>query len=151
MRDAINLLSPQFCTGSVSWWMPAVIDGEFAVAVRRVDLDEALTETDVGREIIFLRLNGGGNYRSMPTTDTINMALACFERFRSCAVKGTVFVDDVSQGERGWKHGQPVEVEFERIKVTKVAAFDQRFVAIKHDAKFGLDHAVLTRIADAQP
>ena len=85
----------------------------------------------------------------MPTTETISMARHASSDSGSCAIKRTLFVDDVSQGERGGKRGQPVELEFEIVEITKVAAFHERFVAMKHDAKFGLDHALLTQIADA--
>ena len=55
----------------------------------------------------------------------------------------------MSQSERGGKHGQPIELEFEIIKIAKISAFDERLVAMQHDAKLGLDQAVVTHIADA--
>ena len=43
----------------------------------------------------------------------------------------------------------PIEVELQIVKVTKFTALHQRFVAIKRDAKFRLDHVVLALVADA--
>ena len=39
----------------------AVIDGELAVAVRGVDLDEALAKLDLSPKVILLSLHSGGN------------------------------------------------------------------------------------------
>src|SRR6201993_4022034 len=55
----------------------------------------------------------------------------------------------MTQSERSGKHGQPVELEFEIVKITEVSPFDERLVAMERDPKLGLDQAVVTNIADA--
>ena len=41
----------------------AVIDGQFAVAVLAVDLDEAVAESEIAPGIVLLCLDGGGDNR----------------------------------------------------------------------------------------
>ena len=129
---------------------PAIVDSEFAVPGLGVDLDEALVELDVPPRIILLGLHGGGNHRVDADDRCDQHGATRFERLGSCAIKRALFVDDVSQSKRGGKFGQPIELKFKVVKVTKVSAFQQRFVAMKHDAKLSLDHAVLAQIGDAQ-
>ncbi len=53
------------------------------------------------------------------------------------------------QSQRRGKNRQPIEMEFENIKVAEISAFDQRFIAREHDPELGLDHAVLIFVANS--
>ena len=56
----------------------------------------------------------------------------------------------MSQRERGRPCTEPVKGEFEIVKVTKVIAFYDRFVAREHDAELDFDHALLAQVTDTQ-
>ncbi len=94
---------------------------------------------------------------SIPTTETMKRTSdyrdnkegpAGFERLESRAKQRTRFVDRMPQSQRRGKNRQPIEMEFENIKVAEISAFEQRFIARKHDPELGLHHAVLIFVTD---
>jgi len=127
----------------------AVIDCEPAAAVLGVDFDKALAKLNIAPAIILLRLNRRCDHRIDSNNRYDKQRTAGAERFISRAEKRALLVDGVPQSQGRGKNRQPIEMEFEHIKVAEIAAFEQRFIARKHDPELGFHHAVLIFITDA--
>src|SRR5438067_8340485 len=107
----------------------AVVHGEPAATVLGVDFDEAAAELNIAPGVILLRLNRRCDDRIDSYDRYDEQRAAGAERFISCAEKRTLVVDRVPQRQRCGKNRQPIEMEFENIKVPEISAFEQRFIA----------------------
>jgi len=63
-------------------------------------------------------------------------------------MKRALFIDLVAESERGWKNGELIEMQFQFVEISEVAAFGQLLVARIHDSKFRFDHAVMVLVSD---
>src|SRR5215472_4165338 len=100
----------------------SVIHREPAAAVLSVDFDKAVAELNIAPSVILLRLNRRCDDRIDSHDRYDEQRTAGFERFNSRAEKRTLLVDRVPQSQRRWKNRQPIEMEFENIKVAKISA-----------------------------
>jgi len=107
---------------------PTVIDGESAAAVLCINFDETFAETDIAPAVILLCLHGRCD-DGIDSHDRYNKErTAGFERFDRLVEKRTLVVDCVPQSQCRGENRQPIEMQFENIKVTEIPAFYQRFV-----------------------
>jgi len=128
---------------------PAVVHGEPAAAVLGINFDEAAAELNITPGVIHLRLNRRCDDRINSYDRYDEQRAAGFERFNRRAEKRTLLVDRVPQRQGCGKNRQPIEMEFENIKVAEIAAFDQGFIPRVHDPELRFHHAVLIFITDA--
>ena len=129
---------------------PAVIDRESAVAVVGINLHETLAEPNVAPGVILLSLDWRRNdwidrRRPMRSRQPGLPRAIRASRRRAGYVRRSHAVTSVRRETR-----KPIELEFQAVKVAEVTAFHERLIAIEHDSEFGLDHAVLVQIANAQ-
>ena len=127
----------------------AVIHGEPAAAVLGIDFDKAVAELNIAPGVILLCLNRRRDDGIDSNDRYDEQRAAGFERFNSRAEKRTLLVDHVPQSQRRGKNRQPIEMEFENVKVAEISAFEQRFIAREHDPELGFHHAVLIFITDS--
>src|SRR6266542_5803574 len=108
---------------------PAVIDRQSAAAMLGVDFDKAMAELNIAPGVILLCLNRRGDHRIDSNDRYQKQRTPGLERFNSGAEKRTLLVNGVPQSQRRGKDRQPIKLKFEDIKVAKISAFKQRFIA----------------------
>src|SRR5437762_13537426 len=99
-----------------------VIHGEPTTAMLGVDFDKAVAELNIAPAVILLRLNRRCDDRIDSYDRYDEQRAAGFERFNRRAEKRTLLVDRVPQRQRCGKNRQPIEMEFENIKVAEISA-----------------------------
>src|ERR1700682_3119372 len=98
-----------------------------------VDLDKAFAEAHVAPLIILLALHRRGNHGFNTHHRCQETSITRLQRLGSRTIKRALFVDKMAERERRWKHDQPIEVQFERIKSANDLSFLNAFVTMKHD------------------
>ena len=107
----------------------AVIDGEPAATVLGINFDEAVAEFNIAPRVILLCLHRRCDHRIDSNDGYDKQRTAGAERFNSRAEKRARLVDRVPQSQRRGKKRQPIELEFQNVKVAEISAFEQRFIA----------------------